>query len=46
MSALPPKADIGCLLDYLISDLLGDAAVTLTPVYAGDSGERRYLAFV
>jgi len=30
MSALPPKADIGCLLDYLVSDLI-------TPVYARDT---------
>jgi hypothetical protein len=27
MSALPPNADIGCLLDYLISDLFRDAAM-------------------
>ena len=34
MSALPLKADIGCVLDYRS---VGDAAVTATPVYARDT---------
>jgi hypothetical protein len=37
MSALPPKADIGCLLDYLISDLLETQRWTTTLVYARDT---------
>jgi hypothetical protein len=34
MSALPLKADIGCVLDYRS---VGDAAVTTAPVYARDT---------
>ena len=34
MSALPLKADIGCVLDYRS---VGDAVVTTTPVYARDT---------
>jgi hypothetical protein len=37
MSALPPKADIGCLPDYLISDLLETQRWTTTLVYARDT---------
>ena len=37
MFALPPKADIGCLPDYLISDLLETQRWTTTLVYARDA---------